>query len=170
MPKSLTPVGLPESPETFNASSFSSHLAELQQMTDSCKNPGSCPVIIVEDDLLLRKILTIQLEAAAIKFCAASDGHQALALIRSHHPKVLVLDISLPGLSGFEIIEILKQDPSLSDLANMQLIVHTALDLSTEDRQRMSFGHAQFLTKTRVGKEFTEVVRRALSGPESTEN
>jgi len=131
-------------------------------MNDSCKNPGSCSVLVVEDDFLLRKILTLQLEKAAINFCSASNGHEALTLIRAHHPKVLILDIAMPGLSGFEVIEAMKQDPILSGLCDMQLIVHTASDLSKEEQQRISFGRTQFLTKTRVGKDLSEIVTEAL--------
>ncbi len=132
-------------------------------MADTCKNPGNCSVILVEDDRLLQMVLAIQLEATSINFCAASDGHQALALIRSHHPKVLLLDISLPGLSGFEIIEAIRSDPALSDLKSMDLIVHTSHELSFEEQKKISFGRTQFLTKTKVGKELYDIVNDALS-------
>ena len=132
-------------------------------MPDTCKNSGSCWVIVVEDDLLLRTVLAMQLEKAAINCCTASNGHQAMALIKSHHPKVLLLDISMPGLSGFEVIEAMRKDPNLSDLNDMDLIVHTSHDLSLKEKQRLSFGRVQFLTKTQVGKDLSEIVRQALT-------
>jgi CheY-like chemotaxis protein len=131
-------------------------------MTAMCKNPGECFVVLVEDDVLLRMVLTIQLESTSINFCAASDGYEALALIRTHHPKVLLLDVSLPGLSGFEVVEAMRQDPALSDLSNMALIVHTSLELSHAEQERLSFGRTQFLTKTKIGKELYEIVTHAL--------
>ena len=75
----------------------------------NCKNPGSCAVIAVEDDPLLAMVIEIDLTSAGIHFCAASDGFQALDLIKSHHPKVLLLDVSIPGMSGFELIEVLNR-------------------------------------------------------------
>ena len=132
-------------------------------MTDACKNPGNCSVIVVEDDVALRMVLSMQLEVTAINFCAASNGHQALALIRTHHPKVLLLDIAMPGLSGFQVMDAVKQDPNLLDLKDMELIVHSSLELSVEERQRIAFGHTQFLTKTKVSKELSEIISTALS-------
>lgn len=120
-------------------------------------------MVVVEDDLALRTVLSMQLAAAEINFCAASNGHQALALIKSHHPKVLLLDISMPGLSGFEIIEALKKDPNGSDFNDMDLIVHTTLDLSADEQQRISLGRTQILTKTKVCKEISEIVKNALA-------
>jgi CheY-like chemotaxis protein len=132
-------------------------------MADTCKNPGCCSVILVEDDALLQVVLAMQLERAAINFCSASNGHQALALIKSHHPKVLILDISMPGLSGFEVVEAIRQDPTLSDLNDMHLIVHTSQALSVQEQQMLSFGRVQFVTKTRGGKELSDIVSQALA-------
>ena len=69
----------------------------------------------------------------------------------------------MPGLTGFEVIEAIRQDQSLSDLKDMNLIVHTSYELSLEERQRISFGRTQFFTKTKVGKELSEIVRQALT-------
>ncbi len=127
-----------------------------------CKNPNLCYVIAVEDDPLLKIVMELDLTKAGINFCSASDGHQAFELIKSHRPKVLLLDISLPGMSGFEIIEALRADPTLTELSSMHVVVHTSHDLSEDERQRLRFGKTLFLTKTQVTGDLSGIVGKLL--------
>ena len=127
-----------------------------------CKNPGSCHVIVVEDDPLLTMVIEFDLTHAGIHFCNASNGLEALDLIKSHQLKVLLLDISIPGLSGFEVIEALRADPSLTDLNSMHVVIHTSHDLSEDERRRLQFGKTLFLTKTQVTENLSDIVRKLL--------
>ncbi len=131
-------------------------------MPDTCKNPGNCDVILVEDDPTLKLVMGMQLKSEDINFCSCSDGYTALELIRSHHPRVLLLDVSLPGMSGFELVEKLRQDPELSHLTDMHLIVHTSHDLSENDMKLLSFGQIQFLTKSKLADELPVIVKKLL--------
>jgi len=131
-------------------------------MTETCKNPGKCYVVLAEDDNLLNAVLSMQLEGAGINFCAAYNGYQALALVRSHRPRALILDVSLDGLSGFDVVDAIKKDESLSGLDTMHLIVHTSHDLSQEEKKRLSFGRSQFLTKTVGTNDISQNVSRIL--------
>jgi CheY-like chemotaxis protein len=106
----------------------------------------------------------MQLEGAGIKFCAARDGFQALELIKSHRPKILILDISLPGLNGYELIEAIRSDPELHSLLTMSIIIHTSLDLTREDEMRLTLnGKTQFLTKSRATEDLGEIVSKIFS-------
>jgi len=131
-------------------------------MTQACKNPGKCYVILVEDDNILNAVLSFQLEAAGINFCSASNGYQALALVQSHRPKALILDVSLEGLSGFDVVDAIKKDPNLSALDTMHLIVHTSHDLSKEEKERLTFGRSQFLTKTMCTDDISQILSQIL--------
>ncbi len=130
-------------------------------MTKTCKNPGNCEVVLVEDDKLLNAVLSMQLECAGINFCAASNGLQALALVRSHRPRVFILDVSMDGLSGFGVVDAIKKDPSCAS-DTMHLIVYTSQDLTTEERKRLSVGKTHFLTKTIGTDDMSAIVSRAL--------
>jgi len=134
----------------------------MMTQTSICQNPGNCKVLLIEDDNLLSIVLSMQLESAGFNFCTAANGHQALSLLRSHRPRVLVLDISLPGLTGFQLIEKLQNDPDLTDLKEMRIIVHTSHDLSVTEQNQLSLGHTVFLTKTRATTDLAAVVAQSL--------
>ena len=129
-------------------------------MTETCKNPGNCHVILVEDDQLLKEVLSMQLEGADINFCAASDGRQALALIQSHRPKALILDVAIGAFSGFDVIDAMKKDPALAALDRMNVLVHTVHELSQEERTQLSFGKTRFFTKTVGTEDISQLVSR----------
>jgi len=138
----------------------------LSPTTELCKTPGQCDVVVIEDDKLLAMVLAMQLETAGINFCAGSDGHQALALMKAHHPKILLLDVTLPGLSGFDVVEAIRQDPNFPDLNNVNLIVHTSHDLTDEEKARLTLGRTLFMTKTTMSTELSHIVKALLSGSE----
>jgi CheY-like chemotaxis protein len=121
-------------------------------MNENCSNLGHRHVILVEDDQLLNEVLSMQLESAGINFCAASAGRQALALIQSHRPKALILDVAIGDFSAFDVIDAIKKDPDLATLNRMHVLVHTVHELSQEERTRLSFGKTRFFTKN-VGTE-----------------
>ncbi len=132
-------------------------------MTDPCKNPGNCKVVLVEDDPMLATVLAMQMKAAGINFCAASDGHRALNLIHLHRPRVLMLDLTIPGLNGFEIVESLRRDPSSVDFQTMNVIVYTSQDLTEPERQKLSLGNTIFYTKSINDNNMGIIVKQLLS-------
>lgn len=132
--------------------------------SELCSEPMNCKVVLVEDDLLLQTVLAVQMRVAGIKFCAASEGNQALRMIRSHCPEVLVLDLSLPGLSGFEIVESLRLDPVFINCQKPQVIIYTGMDLTEEERGRLSsLGKTTFYTKLIDDEDMGVLVKRLLA-------
>ncbi len=75
--------------------------------------PTVAKVIVVEDEPVLRETLEYNLCRQGYEVCTAADGPTALALARREHPDVMILDIMLPGLDGFEVCRILRQEMSL---------------------------------------------------------
>jgi DNA-binding NarL/FixJ family response regulator len=73
--------------------------------------PGPCgPILVVEDDDLLREHVVILLEQAGFAVEAAADGAAALVAARERPPQAVVLDVCLPGLSGYEVCRRLKEE------------------------------------------------------------
>lgn len=68
-------------------------------------------ILIVEDDPALRLSTQLTLESTGYRTLTAADGEQALELIRSQRPDLVLLDIYLPGMDGFEVLQRLRQDP-----------------------------------------------------------
>jgi CheY-like chemotaxis protein len=120
-------------------------------------------VLIVEDDDNLRFVLSMQLEAITnLNILTASDGHQALSMAVEHKPELLILDISLPDINAFEIIDRLRLQPGL---CNSPLINHTSHDLMETDKQHLTLGRTLFITKTLACATLAQSVRNFLELP-----
>lgn len=81
--------------------------------------PGLAPgqrrtVLMVEDSDVIRRVLTLILEAEGYRVIETADGRGVAALAREHRPDVVTLDLSLPDLDGREVLRSLRSDPSLS--------------------------------------------------------
>jgi CheY-like chemotaxis protein len=112
-------------------------------------------VLIIDDepDVLLLCRLNLQQEGREV--LEASDGSTALALARERHPDVIVLDLMLPGITGFDVLETLKQDASTSDIP---VLVLTAKSLRADRERSQGLGAAGFLTKPFLPSELCEMV------------
>jgi len=97
--------------------------------------PGTHSIMITDDsDLDRRQIWTI-IEEVGLKAIMAEDGAACLELIKKQIPDVLVLDLMMPGLDGFAVLERIRSNPETRDLP---VIVVTAKDLTEEDREKLS--------------------------------
>lgn len=67
-------------------------------------------ILIVEDEADLREMLSYQLQTQGYSVVEAADGLSALEIARSTHPDLILLDVSLPGLDGFEVCRVLRQE------------------------------------------------------------
>ncbi len=113
-------------------------------------------VLIVEDDAELLSVLRRQLERDGIVVRAVAGGREALAMIRAARPRLIVLDVGLPDIDGFDLVAILRSDEALRALP---LLVYTGRDLDGADRARLTLGPTRFLTKsTADDREFRRLV------------
>jgi threonine synthase len=121
--------------------------------------PDRFPRIAIIDDApearrLIRRILQSQGNFAISE---AADGKEGLSLIRNEHPDLIVLDLMMPELDGFSVIEALKADPNT---ANIPVIVSTAKELTEEEKGRLK-GQIQSLMQKGdfMSDEFLDEVR-----------
>lgn len=114
-------------------------------MNENILSKKDFDILIVEDDAMLKRVISLQLSLAGLSVRTAGLGQTALDMIRVQIPSILILDIGLPDMSGFEIVEQLRKDPSTR---NIPVIVHTSLRLSSEQMERMQLGRTKFVTKT----------------------
>jgi CheY-like chemotaxis protein len=102
-------------------------------------------VLIVEDDGILNRIMSLQLTAVGLSVRSARSGEQALAMIKERLPSALILDIGLPDMTGLEVIQRLRSEPATCGLP---VIVHTTLDLSLTQQAQLKLGPTRCITKT----------------------
>ena len=126
-------------------------------------------VMLVEDDKSLREIYGVRLLAEGYDIVSAGDGEEALAMAIKERPQLIVSDVMMPKISGFDMLDILR---STTETKNIKVIMMTALS-SEEQRQRgETLGADRYLVKSQVGiEDVVRVVHEVLEDqttPEAT--
>ena len=101
-------------------------------------------VYLIEDDPLLRNLLSIRFEQAHYAYEYSSDGKFALGAMQKFKPNVVILDLMLPGQSGFDVLEGIRNDPLLKDTP---VIVFSNRDGQTEQRRAKELCAKEFFVK-----------------------
>jgi CheY-like chemotaxis protein len=117
--------------------------------------PG--PVLVVEDDEAAREILRHTLEQEDLEVIEAGDGRAALAQVASKRPELILLDLMLPHMDGFEFITQLRQNP---DWQSIPIVIITGLDLTPAECQRLNGSIEQIFQKGAAGVNQEELLRR----------
>ena len=106
--------------------------------------------LLVEDDQSLRGIYGIRLTAEGYEIASAGDGEAALALAVKERPDLIISDVMMPKISGFDMLDILRSTP---ETANIKVIMMTALSADDQKARGESLGADRFLVKSQVGIE-----------------
>ena len=117
---------------------------EIGDILESKINRSDYKILIVDDvtsNVLLLKIL---LTNEKFQICTASNGHQCVEVARSEHPDLILLDVMMPELNGFDTAVILKKDPLTADIP---IIFLTALNSPSDLVHGFQVGAHDFLTK-----------------------
>ncbi|MEI6381865.1 MAG: response regulator, partial [Cyanobacteriota bacterium ELA615] len=107
----------------------------------STENSGY--ILIVDDETINREILHSQLEKLNITIKEAYNGINALELVKQSIPSLILLDLMMPEMDGFQFIEELRKNPQWKDIP---VVVITAKDLTSKDRQRLS-GYIEYIVQ-----------------------
>lgn len=122
-------------------------------------------VLVIEDDPDTRAVMVAQLKKLQAHCLEAANGIQALSIARSSKPDVIVLDVGIPQLDGFKVVESLHND----DKCLSPLIVYSGEEFTEADRRKLTLGITKHLTKGRVSPdEFVTAVRELLDTVTST--
>lgn len=121
--------------------------------------PSGGKVLAVDDDPNALEIITRLLDGMSYQVITAQDGVAGLLAAQQELPAVLVLDLMMPGKSGFEVLAELRADPRT---ANLPVVIVTAKDLTAEERAQLQSQAAFLLQKGQfTAEEFANAVRRA---------
>lgn len=111
-------------------------------------------ILLVEDDKSLREIYGVRLLAEGYDIVSANDGEQALAVAIKERPVLIITDVMMPKISGFDMLDILR---STSETRNIKVIMMTALSSDDQRLRGEQMGADRYLVKSQVGIE--DVVR-----------
>jgi len=118
-------------------------------------------VLVVEDNPVNLELVSALLEEHACETLAATTGDAALHLLRQSRPNLVLVDVQLPGMSGYEVARLIKADPALADIPVVALTAHA---MAHEDVRAREAGCDAFLTKPIDIRAFKEILQRFLFG------
>lgn len=111
-------------------------------------------ILLVEDDKSLREIYGVRLLAEGYDIVSAGDGEEALAMAIKERPQLIVSDVMMPKISGFDMLDILR---STTETKDIKVIMMTALSSEDQRLRGEQLGADRYLVKSQVGIE--DVVR-----------
>jgi DNA-binding response OmpR family regulator len=115
----------------------------------------NCPrILVVDDELMILNLLERTLKPSGYDVILASDGVSALKLLDQHSPDLVILDIMMPGLNGFQVLRLMRQRSSVPVImltAKREAeTVRDALNVGADDYVRKPFGREELLARIRA--------------------
>jgi CheY-like chemotaxis protein len=123
---------------------------------------GQLKVLVVDDDPKAVELIAVRLMGLASTVLRAYGGREAIDVARRELPDVMVIDLMMPEVNGFDVVEALKKD---ADTARIPILVVTAKRITEEDRVKLSGYVTTIMEKANFDADhFMAEVRRAMSG------
>jgi len=123
-------------------------------------------VVLVEDDSLMSSILATHLIKEGFAIVSVTNGTQAFERIQAEQPSIVLLDIVLPGVDGFNVLQKLKQEESTKSIP---VLILSNLGSEEEIQRGMDLGAEAYLVKANsMVEEITSKVREILNKKKST--
>jgi DNA-binding response OmpR family regulator len=104
-------------------------------------------ILLVEDDDALANVYVTRLQAEGFDIRRVANGEDALATALSYSPNLVLLDVMMPKVSGFDVLDILRNTP---ETANLKIIMLTALSQESDKARAESLGVDEYLVKSQV--------------------
>jgi len=101
-------------------------------------------VVAADDDMDTLNVITLKLEANGLRVITARDGQEAMSAVRKNHPALVILDVMMPKLSGFQVARMIKFDPQLK---TTPVFLLTARTQETDRILGTQMGADEYLTK-----------------------
>jgi two-component system, cell cycle response regulator DivK len=118
-------------------------------------------VLVVEDNPVNMKLALLLLESAGHTVLSATDAETGLALARTEHPQLILMDVQLPGMDGLEAIALLKADEATRAIP---VIALTALAMKGDEERIRAAGCDAYIAKPMRYQHFLETVATQLLG------
>lgn len=117
--------------------------------TDPTLQPGQHPkrILLVEDDDALANVYLTRLQAEGFDVRRVANGEDALVSALEYHPDLVLLDVMMPKVSGFEVLDIIRNTP---ETANLKVVMLTALSQEADKKRAESLGVDEYLVKSQV--------------------
>ena len=121
---------------------------------------GAGRVLVVDDDDVIRQLITVNLELEGFDVVTAVDGQDALDKVKDAAPQVVTLDVMMPRLDGWETASRLRDDP---ETAHIKVVLLSARAQEADLQRGEKIGVDAYLTKPFDPDELIDTVRRLMS-------
>ena len=119
-------------------------------------------VLVVDDDPKAVELIAVRMRGMASEVFRAFGGREAIEIARRELPDLIVLDLMMPDVNGFDVVEALNADPAT---AGIPVVVVTASAVTAEERARLNGSVTTVMGKAGFdGEQFIAEVRRAMAG------
>ena len=119
-------------------------------------------ILIVDDDESLRKMLKMRLSFSQFKVLTAGSGEEAFEAINKNKPDLILLDIAMPDMDGYEVCKILKDNPETKDIP---IVFLTAIGGNIENKlQSLMVGGVDYIQKPFDGNDLMKRIEKILKG------
>ena len=118
---------------------------------------GAGRVLVVDDDDVIRQLITVNLELEGFDVVAATDGQDALDKVKAVRPHVVTLDVMMPRVDGWEAAARLRADP---ETAHIKVVLLSARAQEADIQRGEKIGVDAYLTKPFDPDELIDIVRR----------
>jgi len=117
-------------------------------------------IMIVEDNLVNLKLAQVFLKKLGYYVISATDANEALMLLKDHKPKLILMDLQLPGIDGLQLTKLLKANPQTR---NISIIALTAYAMKGDEEKAAQAGCDAYMTKPFDTRELPRLIRRLLN-------
>jgi len=124
------------------------------------KERSGASILVVDDDPEIVSMLSTRLTARGYKVSTAADGHQAIELAKREHPEVVLLDVMMPGKSGWEVARALKQDAVTQDI---KIVMVTAIGAQVNEITSPLYGADAYIDKPFEFEKLERVIAQLVS-------
>ena len=117
-------------------------------------------ILVADDDIDIRELVEFKLSTLGHDVVAVADGASALEEVRRQRPDLAVLDVMMPGMSGLEVVKVIRGDPQLADLP---VVILTARAQDSDVESGFDSGADDYITKPFSPRELAARVQTLLT-------
>jgi PAS domain S-box-containing protein len=141
-------------------------IAERREPAGPPGPQSSRPILVVDDDPKSRKLTEAMLSAAGYRTLGCRDGPAALRAVRQESPAAVVLDLDMPGMDGFEVLDALREQPISQSLP---ILIWTVLELPADKRARLLAKAQEVVAKSAGAHALVERLRFHVPPPDRSQ-
>lgn len=120
------------------------------------------PILVVDDNATNMKLLRVLLASQGYDVRTAGDASEAMEVIKGFRPRLILMDIQLPGMSGLELTSLLKADPATRDII---IVAITAYAMKGDEEKARRAGCDGYISKPIDTRTLASVIARHLASP-----